>query len=99
MSAVIILHNLLYRKSPVFTGDKVREADRFLISLEKRTRYDKNMGSESQIKKAALIRQVCVDLAYEISLQEGGAGYPGVLHWQKACREDEFTEVRNEMLI
>lgn len=99
VSAIIILHNLLYRKSPVFTGDKVREADRFLISLEKRTRYDKNMGSESQIKKAALIRQVCVDLAYEISLQEGGAGYPGVLHWQKACREDEFTEVRNEMLI
>lgn len=96
---IILLHNLLYTKNPVFTEDKIREADRLLISLEKKTKYEQNMESEKQIKEAALIRRVCADLVFEISQQEGGEDYPSVTHWKEACGENEFTDVRNELLF
>lgn len=98
--AIILLHNLLYKKNSLFTEDKIKEADRILIILEKKTKYEKNMESEKQIKNAALIRRVCADLAFEISLRQNGEEYPGVSHWKRVCKEEkEFADVKNEMLV
>lgn len=96
---IILLHNLLCTKNPVFTENRIKEVDSLLILLEKRTRYEKNMESEKQIKEVALIRKFCADLVFEISLQDGGEEYSSVRHWREVCGENEFADVRSELLF
>lgn len=99
ITAIVVLHNLLYKKNSVFSKSRIEIVDRLLISLEKSTQYDKHMQSEKIIKETALIRSVCVSLAYQISLQEGCGASPGVMHWKNVCNGDEFNDIRNEMIV
>jgi len=46
-----------------------------------------------------LIRRSCADLVFELSLQHGGEKYSAIAHWREICRENEFAEVRNELLF
>lgn len=97
ISMINIIHNLIYQENPIITNQIVDQLDRCLMLIEQATRYD--MEDEGIIKNKALIRKACASLAYQIAEKFPERDCSGVSCWKEVCAGEEFTEVKNEMLL
>ena len=96
VSAINLIHNLVYIKNGLISEKVIKKIDKCLLLLEKYTRYaDKE---DMIIKHKALIRKSCKGLAYQIKDKYMEYGGLGIERWQAVCDEDEFADVKNEMI-
>ena len=99
-SALNVLHNLLYagRELPEPIWRRLCRAMGELIAA---TDYEKNSGSEAQIKRCILARSCGANLAFQMNLyctRRGREVPPEILLWKELCAGSEFAEVRGQWI-
>ncbi len=98
-TVIIILHNLMYRNCPVLTEERIQKIDGALVDLGEWSRYSYHCENENSIKEAAKIRRACTSLAYQILCHIDEDKCPGAKYWKDNCNDNEFNDVKNEMLM
>lgn len=96
VTAINLIHNLVYIKNALISKQIIQKIDKCLLLLEKSTQYEDE--DDVIIKHKAFIRRSCMGLAYQITDKYIEYADSGVKRWQAVCNENEFAEVKNEML-
>jgi len=96
VSAINLIHNLLYIKNVIISKQVIQKLDKCLLLLDKATQYKDE--EEKMIKHKVLIRKSCMGLAYQILEKYSEYAGDGVRRWQEIYNGDEFAEVKNEMI-
>ncbi len=96
VSAINLLHNLVYIKNVIISKQVIQKLDKCLLLLDKATQYKDE--EEKMIKHKVLIRKSCMGLAYQILEKYSEYAGDGVRRWQEIYNGDEFAEVKNEMI-
>lgn len=96
ITALNILHNILYRNKEALTEEELQILDYALVQLAEQTDYKKQPKSEKERKRTVEIRVACAGLAYRLyQRQERRSASLGVRCWQELCeKEEELTVVR-----
>ena len=96
LSALYILHNLLYVGCSAMTEEIMARLDEALQEMEKATNYTDFLADERQLKETIALRKACVALSYQMWIRMNGECGEGVRLWKAIAKEDAFSEVRNE---
>jgi len=95
VSAVWVLHNLVYERNPIVNGDTLKAMDDCLQELGE-VMQDRHGGCGWKTKDTINVCKACTALAYQMyRWKEADAG-PGVLLWRKLAEECGVNEIRNE---
>lgn len=98
LSAIYILHNLLYSKCSAMTDEVLQRLDDSLLEMKKATRYVDYLDNERKLKEVISERKACVALSYQIWKHMKENCGEGVKVWRAIAQSDSFSEVRNEWL-
>lgn len=99
-SALNVLHNLLYAGVEL-PEQAWRRLCRAMAELLSATDYEKNCGSEAQIKRCISARSCGANLAFQMHLycKRRGLEVPReILGWKELCAGPEFAEVRRQWI-
>ena len=97
LSAIWILHNLVYTKNTVIDTIGIERIDRLLFFLAELINYD-NVAMKD-IKHCIELRQACAALAFRLFDWKTVNCGKGVEKWRVICKSsDEANEVRNQWI-
>ena len=97
LSAIWILHNLVYTKNTVIDTIGIERIDRLLFFLAELINYDN--AAMKDIKHCIELRQACAALAFRLFDWKTVNCGKGVEKWREICKSsDEANEVRNQWI-
>lgn len=97
LSAIWILHNLVYAKNTVIDTIGIERIDRLLFFLAELINYDN--AAMKDIKHCIELRQACAALAFRLFDWKTVNCGKGVEKWREICKSsDEANEVRNQWI-
>ena len=97
LSAIWILHNLVYTKNTVIDTIGIERIDRLLFILAELINYDN--AAMKDIKHCIELRQACAALAFRLFDWKTVNCGKGVEKWREICKSsDEANEVRNQWI-
>lgn len=97
LSAIWILHNLVYAKNTVIDTIGIERIDRLLFFLAELINYDN--AAMKNIKHCIELRQACAALAFRLFDWKTVNCGKGVEKWREICKSsDEANEVRNQWI-
>ena len=97
LSAIWILHNLVYAKNTVIDTIGIERIDRLLVFLAELINYDN--AAMKDIKHCIELRQACAALAFRLFDWKTVNCGKGVEKWREICKSsDEANEVRNQWI-
>lgn len=98
LSAIWILHNLVYAKNTVIDTIGIERIDRLLFFLAELINYDN--AAMKDIKHCIELRQACAALAFRLFDWKTVNCGKGVEKWREICKSsDEANEVRNQWIL
>lgn len=97
LSAIWILHNLVYAKNTVIDTIGIERIDRLLFFWAELINYDN--AAMKDIKHCIELRQACAALAFRLFDWKTVNCGKGVEKWREICKSsDEANEVRNQWI-
>ena len=97
LSAIWILHNLVYTKDTVIDTIGIERIDRLLFFLAELINYDN--AAMKDVKHCIELRQACAALAFRLFDWKTVNCGKGVEKWREICKSsDEANEVRNQWI-
>lgn len=95
LSALYIIHNLVYINSPIMNEVNIETLDNILFCLYEH--LQNNSFQRMKLKEVILARKACVSISFQVYKTEDEKKGKGVQLWKRVVEdEEEVNEVKNE---
>lgn len=95
LSAIWILHNLVYENCPIMMGRNGTVLDQYLLELANVIRVD-DTNCKLSTKEVLSIRSACAATAYQLYYRKLVPDGEGVTEWKRLLADGEANDVKNQ---